>query len=145
MQSELLKIEFEWGSKPTPEQVEKIILTGNPCKLEDDGSMNWSSRDCSMTLDEALDIGLEFKVKQRLGVQRLIEDFGISNAPAPVNERCHVIVSGSHLMSIREVKAMENLCTDILQSELNAGWCILAICVQPDTRRPDYILGRRII
>lgn len=26
--------------------------------------------------------------------------------------------------------------------ELDAGWRILAVCPQPDQRRPDYILGR---
>jgi len=36
----------------------------------------------------------------------------------------------------------ENCCTDALQTELNNGWRIIAVCVQPNQRRPDYVLGR---
>lgn len=30
----------------------------------------------------------------------------------------------------------------VSESELNNGWRIIAVCIQPDGRRPDYVLGR---
>ena len=66
----------------------------------------------------------------------------IAAAPTVVNERCNVTVPGIGLMAIREVCVELDLCTDRLQSLLDEGWRILAICPQPDQRRPDYVLGR---
>lgn len=43
---------------------------------------------------------------------------------------------------IRTVELRMNYCTDALQSDLDDGWHILAICPQPGQRRPDYILGK---
>ena len=49
----------------------------------------------------------------------------------------------SPLRIIERLDSMkEDVCTDVLQQELNNGWRIIAICVQADQRRPDYILGR---
>ena len=59
-----------------------------------------------------------------------------------MNEKCNVHIGGHSLMQINETILLENSCTDALQNELDAGWRIVAACVQPDGRRPDYILGR---
>lgn len=66
----------------------------------------------------------------------------IQNVDTSVNHRCDVHVPGLGLLMMREVKNLDDLCTDKLQEELDKGWRILAICPQPDQRRPDYILGR---
>ena len=66
----------------------------------------------------------------------------IATAAPAVNERCNVVVPGLGLMEIREVCVESDFCTERLQERLNDGWRILAICVQPDQRRPDYVLGR---
>ena len=58
------------------------------------------------------------------------------------NEKCEVHVGGHALMQVNEVNLLEDCCTDVLQGELKAGWRIIAACVQPDGRRPDYIMGR---
>jgi hypothetical protein len=58
------------------------------------------------------------------------------------NERCHVHVGGGLITTYNELLLKEDVCTDVLQEELNKGWRIIAVCVQPDQRRPDYILGR---
>ena len=60
----------------------------------------------------------------------------------PVNERCHVAVPGLGLLVIDDVINLDDCCTDRLRDFLDDGWRIIAVCVQPDTRRPDYILGR---
>ena len=46
------------------------------------------------------------------------------------------------LAHIRKVRVHNDMCTDMLQAEIDSGWVILAICPQPGQRRPDYIVGR---
>jgi len=58
------------------------------------------------------------------------------------NEKCNVHVGGGLIVTFNDLKLCEDACTDHLQRELNHGWRIVACCVQPDQRRPDYILGR---
>lgn len=60
-----------------------------------------------------------------------------------MNTRVKVVTPGAALQEYDEVMVEGDCCTDHLQNRLNDGWRILAICVQPDQRRPDYILGRR--
>lgn len=58
------------------------------------------------------------------------------------NSKVHVHVPGLGLMLVDQVTVLVDICTDELQSNLDDGWRILAVCPQPNTRRPDYILGR---
>lgn len=58
------------------------------------------------------------------------------------NNKCDVHMPGNMLVSYNEVMLAEDSCTDVLQDALNNGWRIIAACPQPDSRRPDYILGR---
>jgi hypothetical protein len=66
----------------------------------------------------------------------------VQHAGTQVNYKCRVAVAGLGTLSIRKVQLHSDLCTDALQRLLDEGWSILAICVQPDQRRPDYIMGR---
>lgn len=59
-----------------------------------------------------------------------------------VNNRVNVAVPGLGLLAIAEAHVEYDLCTDRLNVLLQEGWRILAICPQPDQRRPDYILGK---
>ena len=59
-----------------------------------------------------------------------------------VNNRVNVAVPGLGLLAIAEAMVEYDLCTDRLNVLLQEGWRILAICPQPDQRRPDYILGK---
>jgi hypothetical protein len=47
------------------------------------------------------------------------------------------------LLMIDHVTWLEDACTEELQTCLDAGWRILAVCPPNAQRRPDYILGRR--
>lgn len=58
------------------------------------------------------------------------------------NQKVNVHVGGGLITTYNELSLKEDICTDILQTELNNGWRIIAVCVQPNQRRPDYILGR---
>lgn len=53
----------------------------------------------------------------------------------------HVSVANIGLFAVRRVEVLENACTYDLQSWLNRGWRLLAVCPPNDQRRPDYILG----
>ncbi|PTX14412.1 hypothetical protein C8N40_11177 [Pontibacter mucosus] len=66
----------------------------------------------------------------------------IKDAERLFNEKCQVHIGGNMLLNINELMLKEDSCTDALQSELNNGWRIISVCVQPDGRRPDYVLGR---
>jgi len=57
------------------------------------------------------------------------------------NEKCNVHISGNELMRIRRVEVFNDFCTESLQDKLDEGWQIVAVCVQPNQRRPDYVLG----
>ena len=58
------------------------------------------------------------------------------------NTKTNVHVGGGLITTYNDLLLKEDICTDALQKELNNGWRIIAVCVQPDQRRPDYILGR---
>jgi hypothetical protein len=58
------------------------------------------------------------------------------------NSKCDVHVPGLGLMILNETMLLEDSCTDQLQTALDNGWRIVAACPQPDSRRPDYVLGR---
>lgn len=58
------------------------------------------------------------------------------------NNKCEVHMPGNAMALYNELLLREDSCTDEIQAALNAGWRLLAVCPQPDSRRPDYILGR---
>lgn len=60
------------------------------------------------------------------------------------NDKCNVHIAGGLLVTFNQTQLMNDCCTDALQEQLVAGWRIIACCVQPDQRRPDYILGRYV-
>lgn len=57
------------------------------------------------------------------------------------NQKCEVHVPNLGLLNVNQVAYATDYCTEELQQLLFQGWRILAICPQPDQRRPDYILG----
>jgi hypothetical protein len=59
-----------------------------------------------------------------------------------LNQKVNVAVPGLGLLAMARVMLASDCCTDLLSEHLQRGWRILAICPQPDQRRPDYILGK---
>lgn len=84
-----------------------------------------------------IDLGVAFTVKGMGGCLPL-------EALLPGGAAYTVYVQVPHvgLLSINEVRVIENACTDSLQTELDKGWRILCVCPPNAARRPDYILGR---
>ena len=60
------------------------------------------------------------------------------------NEKCSVHTGGNALTEYNQLMLCEDICTDELQGKLRDGWRIMAVCPQPDQRRPDYILGKKV-
>ncbi len=58
------------------------------------------------------------------------------------NSKCNVHLGGGLIVTYNEVLLLEDSCSDRLQVELNNGWRVIAVCVQANQRRPDYVLGR---
>lgn len=54
-----------------------------------------------------------------------------------------VTVADFALLLIDEVTYIDDAYTDMVQSYLNEGWRILAVCPPNGARRPDYIFGRK--
>lgn len=61
---------------------------------------------------------------------------------APPTIHIQVAIPDLALLSIREVRVLEDACTDELQDRLDNGWRIIAVCPPNSQRRPDYILGK---
>lgn len=56
----------------------------------------------------------------------------------------HITIPDIGVLHINDVTVLYDACTDDLQTHLNEGWRILAVCPPNSQRRPDYILGRSI-
>ncbi len=54
----------------------------------------------------------------------------------------HITAPDIGLLYIDEVDWLDDCCTEKLQTRLDEGWRILAVCPPNAQRRPDYILGR---
>jgi len=74
-------------------------------------------------------------------LEELSKNLGEKIKDVTFNQKCDVHISGNMLLTINDLKLIEDSCADDIQIELNNGWRIIAVCVQPQ-RRPDYILGR---
>lgn len=67
---------------------------------------------------------------------------GVGDSSRAFNERVNVHVPGLGLLLINEALVEHDACTERLNDMLQQGWRILAVCPQPDQRRPDYVMGR---
>lgn len=112
-----------------------------PLALDDKGKLT-GYESFIMDLETALSFRTQFTVERAIGGTQALEDFRPRNEATPLNNKVKVIVPGLGLLDITTVEVMTDACTDLLNERLAAGWRILAICPQPDQRRPDYILGK---
>jgi hypothetical protein len=80
--------------------------------------------------------GIHFTVKNFKDSYKIKVEDGI------VHNHLHVAIPNIGLLSINEVKLLEDACTDNLQRHLEQGWRIVAVCPPNSVRRPDYILGK---
>lgn len=102
-----------------------------------------------MSLSNAAQFG-EYKVIRYVGkaISKELNEFQeqlikmSGKAEPSLNQRLQVVVPSLGVLALNQVRVCVDMCTNSLQSELDDGWRIVAVCPQPDQRRPDYILGR---
>ncbi len=154
----LASFTFTWGRAIDAAHraaIEKVI--GRPIKLDDAGQVqSWEPYEADLRKLLPVLGDIEISVRHVDGSPRPLMDLfekldelsARVSALRPTDEvnylnpRCNVHIGGVGLLMIDEVDAVEDLCTDELQDKLDRGWRILGVCVQPDQRRPDYVLGR---
>lgn len=131
----------------TPEQQKQFLALFKDFKRKEDGTLDAHygeviADDCDITW--LLDNG--FKRVEITRIKGLTGPTGWLRNHAEVADAAvstvHIHVPNIGLLSIDEVDWIEDACTQELQSRLNDGWRILAVCPPNSTRRPDYILGR---
>lgn len=140
--STLAKIAFGWTAKFTLTEQLKLKSLAFDAPFEPTDSDKELYSEIIMLVEDAASFGKEFTVKQVLPAGIVDRLFHGQRETTIVNEKCHVAVAGLGLLTVDTVIVRENYCTEALQNDLKEGWRIIAICVQPDQRRPDYILGR---
>lgn len=143
----LVEIEFEDEFVPTPEQLHDLQIAwvyGTAFAVDEKGKFPWYHQ-YLVDIDKMPVV--PYKVKKlvldtdaRNRVLGLDTDTA-ARVPA-FNQKVNVMVPGLGLLLLSEVKLAQDYCTDLLNHELKNGWRIVAVCPQPDQRRPDYVLGR---
>lgn len=53
----------------------------------------------------------------------------------------NISIPNAGLFAVQSLSYIEDACTDRIQSLLDEGWRIVAVCPPNDTRRPTYIMG----
>lgn len=81
------------------------------------------------------ELGIKYEIKRFRSTYRVKDN--------ETHHHLHVAIPNFALLMINEVELLDDACTDALQSRLNDGWRILAVCPPACQRRPDYILGRQ--
>lgn len=141
------KFKFSGYTKLTPEQVALV----QPHVTEPvNGDHYWSEYTGNVLaiLDALPGVGIELvtgpvPVPMWLELMAELKALGVAvgTGQTRLNERVNVAVPDLGLLQMRRVAVRTDCCTEALQLDLDRGWRILAICPQPDQRRPDYVLG----
>lgn len=97
--------------------------------------------------DVICDMHTEAPILQKHGIKFQIKEFkntykAEGRQPDGSTYHLHIAIPNIGLLSLNEVTWLEDACTRDLQTHLDEGWRILAVCPPNGTRRPDYILGR---
>lgn len=154
----IARFTFAYGSRLGDRQLADLTaLVGQEIEVDDAGSLkSWTRYEAELERVVAIVGGDAQIVVEGTGEPRPLVELAeqirametrlLGAAARPesyVNTRVDVHVPGAPLLYIDEVKVENDLCTEALQRELEDGWRIVAVCPQPDQRRPDYVLGRR--
>jgi hypothetical protein len=142
---------FDYGTSFTGEELDQLEeITGKEVELKDSGDPRTTTRyiadlrkllpitdEISLHGDEAPHHLLTLS-DQLDRLEARLDEYSREHQH---NERVNVHVANLGLLEVQHVILEEDCCTDRLEKYLSEGWRIIAVCPQPDQRRPDYILG----
>lgn len=147
-----VNFKFKWRWKPTDEQLQKLnAIIPDGIKIDENEGWLDSYETYTANIHQLLAITNQFELEQTSPshilqlseqIDELIARMNLYSKDQQFNEACNVHITNVGLLTIQKVKIETNMCTDMIQDELDDGWKILAICPQPDQRRPDYVLGK---
>jgi len=146
----LIRIDFDWDhrkmTQAKADRLRAVAVNGDALvftKPDDNGIVELSYGDRPLIAASLLQEFAPCVVMQLIDNEstRALAEFG-NKTTTVVNEKCNVAVPGLGMLTIDTVHVETDLCTETLQGLLDDGWRIVAVCVQPDQRRPDYVLGR---
>ncbi len=137
----IAEVRLEYNVKVTDEQLVKLnaaVIYGKPWERDKDGDVTvWHEK---LVCVELMPRDVVFIVNKVVD-HPAFESLDRKRNPG-FNQKVKVSVPDIGLMKIKHVTVFSDYCTEQVQKEIDRGWCILAICPQPDQRRPDYIMGR---
>lgn len=138
---------LRYGLHATPDQqlrLRALILRGGPPVFTPDGGCENAWDTLFVDFRDLLpgDLAMFDDITPAFG-RRGSEIEDLPRASVVVNKQVHVAVPGNGLLEMKDVLLLADACTDVLRSHLADGWQIIAVCPQPDQRRPDYVLGAR--
>lgn len=152
--------EKSWRETYDKERVErdsdyKLVQKSNFLKLEDDGdyladvsllmkkfpSVQFSMKGIPKSVSNS-DLNIVNMMQEM--AEKIEEATSRFDKQVEFNQRCEVHVPNLGLLNVNNLAYATDYCTESLQDRLQEGYRILAVCPQPDQRRPDYILGRTV-
>ncbi len=146
----MVKIEFNWDDAERVKKMDTEAYGKLRMDFPDLGLPDPDSRGSYITLERGyyemeeveklISYGLKPQVSKIKGLHYP------NDLPAPTGSTTQItnVSCANHaLFMVDEVDWLENVCTQELQTRLDRGWRILAVCPSNDARRPDYILGRQ--
>ena len=86
--------------------------------------------------------GLPPIVKRVRGIfQEQLSQLGVPPTEGAAAQVVNITIPNAALFSVRNLHVIENECTNYVQTWLDKGWRIVAVCPPNDCRRPTFILG----
>lgn len=131
------------------ERLRKIFPNNDATLPEDQSAINtegyWYLPDTildEIALEWLVELGFKMTIKRWKCTYQLPERIKDPKKVVDGQQITHIHIPNIGLLMIDDVTWLEDACTQELQTMLDSGWRILAICPPNGVRRPDYILGR---
>lgn len=124
------------------EKYSRNLIKNEKLVLSKDQIADMALNNIALTVHQKIKIDIDITQQLIELAEKPIKLIQENNEGSTYNSKCEVHMPGHSLSMYNDMMLKEDCCTDEIQSTLNSGWRIVAVCPQPDQRRPDYILGR---
>lgn len=86
--------------------------------------------------------GFKPRISRVRGIfQESLSQIGVPEPTPQQQQVVNISIPNAALFAVRTLQVIENECTNYVQSWLEKGWRIVAVCPPNDCRRPTFILG----